>query len=191
MSQRTAVGESVCGDGYVVVRAPSSSLIAVIDGLGHGPAAHEAARKACEIVLECQRLSLADLLHALGIGLASTRGACLALVRIHTDRDRVAALAVGNVEVVGITKHPISMVPGRGIVGRPRVVARPAESSLTGGDRLVVFTDGISRRVNVRKYLHLPAQRAADSMLREHGVSHDDATCLVADCRESSEGSVA
>ena len=43
-------GETSSGDGHLVVRGASRTLIAVMDGLGHGPEAHRATTAAIAVI---------------------------------------------------------------------------------------------------------------------------------------------
>ena len=45
-------GQITSGDGYLVVPRPLRTLIAVMDGLGHGPDAHEATSAAIAAIAE-------------------------------------------------------------------------------------------------------------------------------------------
>ena len=46
-AQRPIVGGDICGDAIAVMPRPAGVLVAVADGLGHGPQAHEAAVTFC------------------------------------------------------------------------------------------------------------------------------------------------
>ena len=37
ISKRSLAGEQECGDAYLVRAGPFSALLAVVDGIGHGP----------------------------------------------------------------------------------------------------------------------------------------------------------
>ena len=47
------------------------------------------------------------------------------------------------------------------------------------GDLLVVFTDGISNKLDVNQLRNLSVQEAADFLLHSMGKDHDDATCII------------
>ena len=52
IAQRPANGEVVCGDHCAVVAEGAVTLIAVADGLGHGPHAATAAQQFCAVVAD-------------------------------------------------------------------------------------------------------------------------------------------
>lgn len=181
VSQRCAAGESLCGDGWAVVEAADATLLAVIDGLGHGPEAHQAAQAARATIERRGGLELEPLVAELGAALRDSRGACLGLARVDHRLARVRCAIVGNVEIVGLGRAPIRPLPSPGIVGRALRKLRVCEALVSPGDRLFLYSDGISRRVELARYGRLGAQLAAEAVVRDFGVAHDDATCLVAD----------
>ena len=182
VAQRCAAGEQVCGDDFAVVQEEGQSwLLAVIDGLGHGPEAHAAARAARSTIERSGGLGLAELVAAIGRDIKSLRGACVGLARVDLSARRVSCVIVGNVEIVGVGATPIRPLPSPGIVGREIRKLRLFESPIAAGERLVLYSDGISRRVELSAYAALNARQTADAVVRDFGANHDDATCLVAD----------
>lgn len=181
VAQRCAAGEVECGDAHAFVSAGNCLLLAVIDGLGHGPEAHRASEVARRVVQAQPCVGVGALLRRLDDELRNTRGAAVSVLEIDTDRQRLVFGGVGNVEVLAVSRDPVRPIPCPGIIGRRVRKVSTSEFSIAPGDRLVVFTDGISRRVRIGNYGHLDAQHTADAILAEHGVRHDDATCLVVD----------
>ena len=113
--------------------------------------------------------------------LRETRGAAVALLRIDVRHDRLDHTAVGNVEVTALSVSPIRPVSVAGIVGgRVRKILEQSYT-LTGGDRLAIYTDGVSGRFGLEEYRRHAAQRTAESIVDEWGKNHDDATCVVVD----------
>ncbi len=181
-AMRPKTGENVCGDGYVVRWLNDGALIAVIDGLGHGPEAAAAAGAACSYVEAHQDESLGSLMRGLHRAIAHTRGAAVALVRIRPDAGEMIHTAVGNVEVVGLFQEEVRPLFAPGIVGynMRRVVERSFR--IHGGDVFVIHTDGVSQRLNLERYRHLEAQALAEAVLGHWGYGHDDATCVSVCC---------
>ncbi|HEY3450587.1 MAG TPA: SpoIIE family protein phosphatase [Myxococcales bacterium] len=179
VTQRCAVGESVCGDDWVVLQDGQSWLLAVIDGLGHGPEARRAAQLAHATLERCPGLPVERLVEEMGRDLKPSRGACVGLARVDLQRKHLTCVIVGNVEIAGEAR--VRPVPSPGILGREIRKLRIFETPLSYGDRLYLYSDGISRKVELACYRSLPPQQAADAVVRDFGQSHDDATCLVAD----------
>lgn len=179
--QRCAQGERVCGDDWAVVRTPGGWLLAVIDGLGHGQKAREAALGAHAALERCAGLELRPMVAQINMDLRASRGACLGLARVDADLRRVCCVIVGNVEIAGISQAPIRPLPSPGIVGREIRKLRVFEGTVSAGDRLFLYSDGISRKVDLSRYRGLDPSEAAEAVVCEFGQAHDDATCLVAD----------
>ncbi len=180
-SQRCAPGEVVCGDAWVVVPHGDAWLLAVIDGLGHGPEAHRAAQAAKAAIERQPHLELEPLVGAIATGLKGSRGACVGLARVEPARRRVGCVIVGNVEIVGVGREPIRPLGSPGIVGREIRKLRLFEGSVAPGDRLFLYSDGISRRVDLARYRGQPVTAAARGVVDDFGGGNDDATCLVAE----------
>ncbi len=181
-AMRPKPGEVECGDAYVVTWQDDGALIAVIDGLGHGPEAAAASRAAREHIEAHGGDSPGTLMQGLHKAMAHTRGAAVALMRIRPRAGEMLHSAVGNVEVAGLSKEDVRPLCTPGIVGynMRRVVER--SFPIHGGDILVAFTDGVSRRFDLEAYRHLEAQNLAEAVLIDWGKNHDDATCVSVFC---------
>ena len=177
-AQRPCRGETVCGDAYTVVADPVTT-VALADGLGHGPLAHEASEAFCDYVRRNVGLGLEQLMHGATRALTGTRGAAAAVIRLDEAEENLVFVGVGNIELLALSRQQIRPVSTPGIVGRPlrKVVAYRYEVS--PGDLLVLFSDGISSRLDLKKYKRLEPQQVADQIFEQHGKHHDDATVLV------------
>jgi serine/threonine protein phosphatase PrpC len=178
-ASRPAIGELVCGDRFLIVRDEQATTVAVVDGLGHGPPAAQAASAFCDVVERCPLEPLERLFERASRELAPTRGAAAVVVRIDAAQGTLHFSGVGNVETRAYSRDPIRPVSIPGIVGRHLRRARELRFAIAPGDVLVVFTDGISSRFDVEGDLALEPQALADTILAEHGKGHDDATCVV------------
>jgi negative regulator of sigma-B (phosphoserine phosphatase) len=172
-------GEIENGDIAVVRRDEAGTLLAVIDALGHGPQAAAVSRTAAALIVESPfpdgPLPVIEALHE---RLRGTRGA-VALVCV-VRGDRLEACSVGNVEMrCWRARIPIVLTPG--IVGsqlrRPRVFG----GDLPDGDRIVVFSDGVSARFSLDDARELSPAEACRAIMKTHRRAHDDATVMVAD----------
>ena len=180
-AQRPYLGETVCGDAFTVVRN-RKTLIALADGLGHGPAAAEAANDFCRLAEQEHERDLSELMHLATEELVKTRGAAAALIRIDLVERRVEFVGVGNIELQAVSKEPIKPISAAGIVGRRIRKIHAFSYPIHRGDLLATYTDGISSRFSLEDYSKLDEQQLADKLLSEHGKLHDDATCVVIRC---------
>jgi negative regulator of sigma-B (phosphoserine phosphatase) len=175
---RAKRGQSENGDTHIVRVDGERKLLAVIDGLGHGPKARAVAQASEEFLhgadLGRDALFLMSELHE---RLHGTRGAAAMLLVI--DEGLLSGCGVGNVElrVVG-SKVPVQLSPG--ILGSQVRRFRPFQGSLRAGDRLILFSDGISARLPVHDLGHL-SPTAVCEQAHERYAHDDDATIVVAD----------
>lgn len=157
-------------------------LVAVVDGLGHGPAAAEAAQTAIGFVASHASDELDHLLRRCHHRLRGSRGAAVALARIDGTGGQLSYGGVGNIEarLIGHTSaRPISY---NGIVGAILPNFRVFELSFQPDDLFLLHTDGISARFDLTGYPDLsgqPAQLIAEAIARDWARTHDDATIIV------------
>ncbi|MBX7196662.1 MAG: phosphoserine phosphatase [Sandaracinus sp.] len=174
---RPRAGESVNGDAVLVRRERGRALVAVIDALGHGPVAHAVAQKAVQL-LGATPLTVgpASLIEALHAALRGSRGAAATLVVIEDGHLR--GCGVGNVEV----RTPGAASPivlSRGVLGGAAIRARAFEARLSAGERFALFTDGITRRLDLRSVRDLPLVTACEDLFARFAQDIDDATLVV------------
>lgn len=174
-----APGERVCGDGYRVIEGPGEILVAVVDGLGHGPRAREAADAFLLFVDQHPQLPLEEMVAAGGRAVAATRGVAATLARL--GEGRIELLGVGNVRLMARARHPLHAVPVPGIVGaihrRPRLAVSPVEP----GDVFFLCTDGVSPTACLPPGdLRGTASELARAFLAAADKRQDDATVVVA-----------
>lgn len=171
--------EIVNGDAVVVREEGDRLLFSVIDGLGHGRHAAEAARVAEEAVMGCAlELDVQSVLEAMHKALQGTRGVAALVGKL--EGDTLEASSVGNVDMrVHGANVPIVLSPG--VLGLRVRTYRVFRAQLTSGDRILVFSDGISPRFSARDLAPLSPADACRTLLESYGRSHDDASVLVID----------
>src|SRR5262249_21705998 len=74
-------GEEACGDGWSVANGSAGRSLFVVDGLGHGPAASEAAVEAVRLFNRFNGHQVGTLLDYIHGGLRATRGAAISVAR--------------------------------------------------------------------------------------------------------------
>jgi hypothetical protein len=185
VATRSLAAGAPSGDGYLVKPVPRGMLIAVVDGLGHGPQAAAASETALATLERHAAEPPAVLLGRCHENLRPTRGAVLSLARIDESARTLTWLGVGNVEGVLLRADRAANPPLERLAPRPGVLGRqlPALGSATlpfkAGDTLILATDGIP--AGFEDHLTVsPPRRLADDILALHGSSTDDALVLVA-----------
>lgn len=174
------------GDQQVVVPVPQGVLLAVMDGLGHGPEAAAAAREAIRILAHDAIQPALDLIRSCHEALRKTRGVVIALVRINSSDSMLEWCGVGNIEAalvradLAAARRSASLVTSGGVVGYRYDSPRVSTLAIFPGDTLVLTTDGISAGfMNLVRVEDTP-QIIADSILAGFAKTRDDALVLVA-----------
>jgi anti-sigma regulatory factor (Ser/Thr protein kinase) len=177
-------GEEINGDAYFITARGRRTLLAVIDGLGHGPGAKEAADVAVDSLDEWMGEPLEEVLPALHNALRATRGAVIGAAIIDEAAGRFHYSGVGNVmvRVYGAPEHttPLSANGTLGArLGNLRVWTYPWAEGAT----LIMASDGVSASWDIESYpglLQRSPQLLAGILMRDYGRNADDATVLVA-----------
>lgn len=177
-------GERENGDVVVVRHETNWLLFAVIDALGHGQQAAHAAKAAADLLERVPSShDVSTILMSLHERLKGTRGAA-GLVCIASG-ERLQACGVGNVEMrCGRPGIPVILTPG--IIGSHLKRLRPFACNLQRGDRVIMFSDGISSRFSFADVRDLSPKDACKSIFGRCRREHDDATVLVADLEGAS-----
>ena len=177
-------GETESGDAAVVRDVAGATLVAAIDGLGHGPDAAVAARAVVATLEAAGPEPLARVMQRCHAAAAPTRGAAVTLASFDAERPRMSWLAVGNVAGVlvrsGGNGKRESVVSRPGIVGASLPSLQASEVTLGEGDVLVLATDGLTTGFAGAVRPHEPPQELADRLLAEWSRGGDDALVLVA-----------
>jgi serine phosphatase RsbU (regulator of sigma subunit) len=184
-------GQTESGDQYVVEPVSNGLLVAVVDGLGHGPKAAEVAKMTVEILQthmasnEGRTVSVAALLKRCHEGLRGTRGVVMSLAYIDVEHHTMTWLGVGNVNALLLTprggKNPARewlLVRG-GVVGYHIPTLRPDTLTISHGDVLIFATDGLRSNFTEDLFLDGSPQEIADHVMGRHRRGSDDALVLV------------
>ena len=115
---RPLKGETLCGDVGAWWQWPQRRVLALADGLGHGPAAHHAAQKAMQCIARHGQSSCFDLFSACNDSLIDTRGAVLAIALIDQTSNLLTLGSIGNIRAILLKPDGhVRLGAGRGIVG--------------------------------------------------------------------------
>ena len=161
--------EHQSGDTFAVEPFAGGVLLAVVDGIGHGPEAAAASAAARRVLLTLSSAHPTELFSACHTALRETRGAVMSLASIR--QGTMIWAGVGNVG---------------GVLGQvlPRLYA--TEISVQAGDTLIFATDGVARQ-SLRLGDHLSPQAEADRILAAACNGNDDALVLVARYRGAAQ----
>jgi phosphoserine phosphatase RsbX len=176
-------GEDRSGDLAVFAPTSSGGLACLIDGLGHGGPAADAAEAAAEVIRDYAEAPAQELLDRCHEALKETRGVVMTLARFDVGTSQLEWTGVGNVDArlwhprAG-GRHDVALVFG-GVVGYQVPRVRPSTLSLAPGDLLVMVTDGIDPGFAAALDGGGPAQAIAERVFAAHGKGTDDALVVV------------
>lgn len=175
------VGEYHSGDDYIVLDFEDYFLVAVVDGLGHGPDAQTAAKRAIEHIQKHPERAVQVLLEGCHEALRGTRGAVVAIARVDRSRKMLSHAGLGNIETRLVGKDKVRRpVTVNGIVGHSARKFRVEEFPFEPGDLLLMHTDGLSDRFEISSASRSrDPQMLANQLAQEHGRIHDDQLIVV------------
>lgn len=179
-------GEPDSGDLAVVRPFPNGALVAVIDGLGHGAEAAQAARVAAAELEAHASDSVIALLRRCHGALRGTRGVVMSLASFNVRDDTMTWIGVGNVEGVLVRANPEgstfreNVLLRGGVVGHDLPPLQAFVVPVARGDSLAFATDGLRAEfLTAVSASGTPARQATD-LLTRYIKSTDDALVLVA-----------
>lgn len=181
-------GEVECGDSYLALPGPRRSFYMIVDGLGHGAIASEAAREAVKSVLACAQESLTEIMSATHNALRATRGAAMSTAVIDHERSVVTYAGVGNVNAtVGNGASTRNMVSRNGTLGAVLPKVQEYMYPFEPGMKLVMYSDGLNSKCSLSGYpgiMSRPPGLIAGLLYRDFSRQRDDATVLVASLKD-------
>jgi stage II sporulation SpoE-like protein len=177
-------GETACGDAWAEEPRSGGTALIVVDGLGHGLGAAQAAREAVATFHALRGKPPIIRLEAIHAALRSTRGAAVAVVDIDVIEGLASFVGLGNISASihhqGTTRHLISH---NGTAGHVASRIRDAQYPWPDDAVLIVHSDGVATIRDTEAYV--PLLRRDPSLLagvlyRDLARGHDDATVVVA-----------
>jgi len=182
-ASRSHPGMTVNGDAFLIKHWAGHSLVAVIDGVGHGQFAHKASTSARKYVDDHYRQPMEELFMGAARACRGTRGVVMAVADFDWERGTLTFGSVGNIEtkVYNAARDKMFSVR-RGIVGLQMPKPRIIEEKWDKGSLLVMFSDGVSphwKPHELSLIAHQPAATIARRLLIQNAREHDDATMLI------------
>jgi negative regulator of sigma-B (phosphoserine phosphatase) len=172
-------GETASGDRPFVQERDGEVFVAVIDALGHGPRAEEAAVCAVQALDSVEPgTPLAARFERVHEALKRTRGAAMTAILVVGSRVTVAGIGDVSFRCSGTS---VPFLPTPGVLGSARRPLRVAEAVLGERTRFVLHSDGVSSRFSLETVASLDAAGACEALFSAHAGTHDDATLLVLD----------
>ena len=178
-------GETESGDSHVLLLSPERALVAVMDGLGHGPETAAAAKKAADSISAHWGEGLVTIASLCQAALKGTRGVVMSLGAFNAQNETLTWLGIGNVEAVLLRQDPL-VIPRRevlllraGLLGGRLPNLREATTPLHRGDTLVLATDGIRGTFFFDLSPVGGVQQLAQGIMNKYRLGTDDALVVV------------
>jgi serine/threonine protein phosphatase PrpC len=176
------------GDAFVIKGWDGGALVAVIDGLGHGPFAQRAAQTARQYVEAHVDQPLDAIFRGVGRACRATRGVVMALARFDGGGTQITFASIGNIEVrVFGSVEPMNFPVRRGIVGLNAPNPTVTQHRWQPHHVLVLHSDGLTTLWRWEDFPDLGRASAAVTarrLLQVLAKGDDDATVLVVKGRD-------
>lgn len=187
VAEAPMVAGTESGDAHVVRQLPEGVLAAVIDGLGHGDEAADAARIAGNTLVSSPHEDTISLLWRCHEALKETRGAVMTLLFV-APGGAMTWIGVGNIEGVLFRCDSSGRVRSNhvlqrgGVVGHRLPPLRAESLTMQPRDTIVLATDGIRPEFSDELAPNQDPQAIADDIMARHRKGTDDALVLVVRC---------
>jgi len=172
------------GDEHLVEPFENGVLLAVLDGLGHGEEAAQAARAGVAVLRADPGAPVQELVQRCHEALRGTRGAVMTLVSIDAARSELEWCGVGNVESVLLRKQrgaPSDTAPTRGgVVGYRLPPLKASTVSIAPGDLVLLASDGLRSGFWSSVERDDEPQQIARDLFARYAKTTDDALLLAA-----------
>lgn len=178
-------GEEQSGDAYIIRTVSAGVLVAVVDGVGHGAQAHDAADRVVRLIERSVDVEVSELIQRCHQVLLGTRGVVMSIAEFNTTENTLTWIGVGNVTGSLLRSDPAANAAREGLLTRGGVVGLQLPSihatvkPLTRGDVMVVATDGLHPGLAEHLSVDAPLQEIADSLLAAHAHGNDDALIFI------------
>jgi serine/threonine protein phosphatase PrpC len=185
-AQAAHSAEHESGDRCVCWQEGQRAFVAVIDGVGHGREAAEAAAVAADVLEHNREESLGGLLKLCHERLVATRGAAITLTRFDGRDSMLRWVGAGNVAAMLLHTEPSGNTRTRELLVRGGVAGvnlpsiEVSSTALARGDLVVLATDGVYPAFMDRIDRLARPQPLAERLLAEYGTGRDDALVVVA-----------
>lgn len=185
-AQSPCNGETETGDRCVFKPSIQRTLLAAIDGVGHGREAAAAAAAAAEVLDRYSEEPLDALMRLCHERLRTTRGAAITLTLLDTGHGFLEWVGVGNVAALLLRcdgagyGHTRELPLRTGLAGVDMPSTAVSSTELSMGDVVVLATDGLRRIAVDGIDRSARPQALAEQLLSDYRTESDDALVVVA-----------
>lgn len=149
VASRSANAAEVCGDRAGWWTRNGFEIVAIADGLGHGPAAAVAAATAIDVAAAWPGSDLLALFRSMNQALRPTRGAAVGVAIVEWATGQVTYAAVGNTRAALFSAQTTYLNGYAGIVGVGYRRLDTITVPFSPGDVLAQWTDGLNEQIEL------------------------------------------
>jgi anti-sigma regulatory factor (Ser/Thr protein kinase) len=178
---RPCRGERANGDGVFLDRRGDLILVALIDGLGHGPNAHNVAAAARRYLRDSWVENVVDTMNGLHQTLKGTIGAAAGIGTLSLVDHIFRYVGVGNTIARTLGPDGTHLMSFEGTLGQNVRSLQQQELMIGPRELLVLYTDGVSERFEMPAFASVKTEAAssiARGIVERFGKDHDDSTCI-------------
>ncbi|MFL6587509.1 MAG: SpoIIE family protein phosphatase [Luteimonas sp.] len=154
--------EVVCGDGWRLDMEGPRLTVTLVDGLGHGLQASEAAELGIAAAADACAQPADEIVRRMHVRMSRSRGGAAGVCRYDADTGQLQFAGIGNISAVlyesggarGLPSHP-------GIVGGMFRRVHPFAFQARPGSLLLMHSDGLQTRWNFTRYAGLAYRHPA------------------------------
>lgn len=183
VSQHSLHDDPACGDTWCLALQGQHLSALVLDGLGHGEEAEQAALAGRDAFALAPFAPPDQMLEDMHKAMAGGRGGAVGIARFDAAHDRLDYTGIGNIAAIlaspekvrGLTSYP-------GIVGSQYRKIQTFDYAPVNGNLLIMHSDGLQSRWNLRDYpdlIHRHPAVIATVLHRDFCRGRDDVTVLV------------
>jgi anti-sigma regulatory factor (Ser/Thr protein kinase) len=176
-------GERVCGDGWYCEYTPDRTVAVLVDGLGHGMGAAEAAQEAIATVRQRVEKSPAEILDYMHNALKKTRGAVAAVVEVRPSERQLTYAGIGNISASILSKGTSrSLISHNGTLGMTVARVQEFRTEWLPDSVFVMHSDGLQSKWDLLSYPGLISRHPAlicGALIRDFRRQRDDAGVVV------------
>jgi anti-sigma regulatory factor (Ser/Thr protein kinase) len=176
-------GEPVCGDGWYCEQTAGRALAVLVDGLGHGLGAAEAAQEAVATARQRISKSPGEMLNYMHDALKKTRGAVAGIVEVRPHEGLLTYAGIGNISASILSKGTSrSLISHNGTLGMTVARVQEFRTEWTPDSVFVMHSDGLQSKWDLLSYPGLISRHPAlicGALIRDFRRHRDDAGVVV------------
>lgn len=176
-------GEQVCGDGWWYDQTPQRTVAILVDGLGHGIGAADAAQEAIAVFRQHTAKAPGDILSYTHDALKKTRGAVAGVVAISPAQQGLTYAGVGNIYAALVSGHKSrGLISHNGTLGMLAPRIQEVHANWSPDSVFIMHSDGLHTKWDLSSYAGLISRHPAlmcGALIRDFRRQRDDASVVV------------